>query len=118
MAGLGRAVLHGARPTQLSKVYEDLSARHANDDREVTDLFGALAAGLLLVSGLTSAFLLRGVREPYASSGVRGCSGRIAVATPAGAANECDGLQICVSFRAMGGVPRDRILATASRIPA
>ena len=49
--------------TQLSKVYEDLGSRLGtrNDDREITDLFGALAAGLLLVSGLTSAFLLRGV---------------------------------------------------------
>ncbi len=49
--------------TQLSKVYEDLGSRLGtrNEDREITDLFGALAAGLLLVSGLTSAFLLRGV---------------------------------------------------------
>jgi Ca-activated chloride channel homolog len=49
--------------TQLSKVYEDLGSRLGtrNEDREITDVFGALAAGLLLVSGLTSAFLLRGV---------------------------------------------------------
>lgn len=49
--------------TQLSKVYEDLGSRLGTrkEDREITDLFGALAAGLLLVSGLTSAFLLRGV---------------------------------------------------------
>lgn len=49
--------------TQLSKVYEDLGSRLGtrSEDREITDVFGALAAGLLLVSGLTSAFLLRGV---------------------------------------------------------
>ena len=48
---------------QLSKVYEDLGSRLGtrNEDREITDVFAALAAGLLLVSGLTSAFLLRGV---------------------------------------------------------
>jgi Ca-activated chloride channel family protein len=49
--------------TQLSKVYEDLGSRlgKRSEDREITDVFAALAAGLLLVSGLTSAFLLRGV---------------------------------------------------------
>jgi Ca-activated chloride channel homolog len=49
--------------TQLSKVYDDLGSRLGtrNEDREITDVFAALAAGLLLVSGLTSAFLLRGV---------------------------------------------------------
>jgi Ca-activated chloride channel homolog len=49
--------------TQLSKVYEDLGSRlgKRNEDREITDVFAALAAGLLLVSGLTSAFLLRGL---------------------------------------------------------
>ena len=48
---------------QLSKVYEDLGSRLGtrNEDREITDVFAALAASLLLVSGLTSAFLLRGV---------------------------------------------------------
>jgi Ca-activated chloride channel family protein len=48
---------------QLSKVYEDLGSRlgSRDEDREITDVFAALAAGLLLVSGLTSAFLLRGV---------------------------------------------------------
>jgi Ca-activated chloride channel family protein len=48
---------------QLSKVYEDLGSRlgKRSEDREITDVFAALAAGLLLVSGLTSAFLLRGV---------------------------------------------------------
>ncbi len=48
---------------QLSKVYEDLGSRLGtrDEDREITDVFAALAAGLLLVSGLTSAFLLRGV---------------------------------------------------------
>lgn len=49
--------------TELSKVYEDLGSRlgSRNEDREITDVFAALAAGLLLISGLTSAFLLRGV---------------------------------------------------------
>jgi Ca-activated chloride channel family protein len=49
--------------TQLSKVYEDLGSRlgKRSEDREITDVFAAVAAGLLLVSGLTSAFLLRGV---------------------------------------------------------
>jgi Ca-activated chloride channel homolog len=48
---------------QLSKVYDDLGSRlgSRDQDREITDVFAALAAGLLLVSGLTSAFLLRGV---------------------------------------------------------
>jgi Ca-activated chloride channel family protein len=48
---------------ELSKVYKDLGSRlgSRNEDREITDLFAALAAGLLLVSGVTSAFLLRGV---------------------------------------------------------
>jgi Ca-activated chloride channel family protein len=48
---------------QLSKVYEDLGSRlgKRSEDREITDVFAALAAGLLLVSGLTSAFVLRGV---------------------------------------------------------
>jgi Ca-activated chloride channel family protein len=49
--------------TQLSKVYEDLGSRlgKRSENREITDVFAALAAGLLLVSGLTSAFLLKGV---------------------------------------------------------
>jgi Ca-activated chloride channel family protein len=48
---------------RLSKVYEELGSRLGTrkQDREITDLFAALAAGLLLLSGLTSAFLLRGV---------------------------------------------------------
>ncbi len=48
--------------TQLNKVYEDLGSRLGTrkEDREITDVFAALAAGLLLISGLTSAFLLRG----------------------------------------------------------
>ena len=49
--------------SQLSRVYQDLGSRLGtrNEDREITDVFAALAAGLLLMSGLTSAFLLRGV---------------------------------------------------------
>ena len=49
--------------TELSRVYEDLGSRLGtrDEDREVTDVFAALAAALLLVSGVTSAFLLRGV---------------------------------------------------------
>jgi Ca-activated chloride channel family protein len=47
----------------LAKVYEELGSRLGTrkEDREITDLFAALAAGLLLVGGVTSAFLLKGV---------------------------------------------------------
>lgn len=47
----------------LKKVYDDLGSRLGtrSEDREITDLFAALAAGLLLVGGVTSAFLLKGV---------------------------------------------------------
>jgi len=47
----------------LQKVYEELGSRLGTkkQDREITDLFAALAAGLLLVGGVTSAFVLRGV---------------------------------------------------------
>jgi Ca-activated chloride channel family protein len=47
----------------LQRVYEELGSRLGTrrQDREITDLFAALAAGLLLVGGVTSAFLLRGV---------------------------------------------------------
>lgn len=47
----------------LQKVYEELGSRLGTrkQDREITDLFAALAAGLLLVGGVTSAFLLKGV---------------------------------------------------------
>ena len=47
----------------LQKVYEELGSRLGTkkQDREITDLFAALAAGLLLIGGVTSAFVLRGV---------------------------------------------------------
>jgi len=47
----------------LQKVYDELGSRLGTkkQDREITDLFAALAAGLLLVGGVTSAFALRGV---------------------------------------------------------
>jgi Ca-activated chloride channel family protein len=47
----------------LKKVYEELGSRLGTkkDDREITDLFAALAAGLLLIGGVTSAFVLRGI---------------------------------------------------------
>ena len=47
----------------LQKVYEELGSRLGTrkQDREITDLFAALAAGLLLVGGVTSAFFLKGV---------------------------------------------------------
>ncbi|HEU5010653.1 MAG TPA: VWA domain-containing protein [Gaiellaceae bacterium] len=47
----------------LKKVYEELGSRLGTkkEDREITDLFAALAAGLLLIGGVTSAFVLRGV---------------------------------------------------------
>jgi len=45
------------------KVYEELGSRLGTkkQDREITDLFAALAAGLLLIGSVTSAFVLRGV---------------------------------------------------------
>jgi Ca-activated chloride channel homolog len=47
----------------LQRVYEELGSRLGTrkQDREITDLFAALAAGLLLVGGVTSAFVLKGV---------------------------------------------------------
>jgi len=44
-------------------VYDELGSRLGTrkQDREITDLFAALAAGLLLVGGVTSAFFLKGV---------------------------------------------------------
>ena len=47
----------------LQKVYEELGSRLGTkkEDREITDLFAALAAGLLLIGGVMSAFVLRGV---------------------------------------------------------
>jgi Ca-activated chloride channel family protein len=47
----------------LSRVYEELGSRLGTrkEDREITDLFAALAAGLLLIGATTSAFLLKGV---------------------------------------------------------
>ena len=47
----------------LSRVYEELGSRLGTrkEDREITDVFAALAAGLLLIGATTSAFLLKGV---------------------------------------------------------
>jgi Ca-activated chloride channel homolog len=47
----------------LKRVYEELGSRLGTrkQDREITDLFAALAAGLLLVGGVTSAFFLKGI---------------------------------------------------------
>ena len=47
----------------LSRVYEELGSRLGarKEDREITDVFAALAAGLLLIGATTSAFLLKGV---------------------------------------------------------
>ncbi len=47
----------------LQKVYEELGSRLGTkrQDREITDLFAALSAGLLLVGAVTSAFFLKGV---------------------------------------------------------
>ena len=46
----------------LSRVYEELGSRLGTrkEDREITDVFAALAAGLLLIGATTSAFLLKG----------------------------------------------------------
>ena len=48
---------------ELRQVYEELGSRLGTrkQDREITDLFAALAAGLLLVSGVASAFFLKGI---------------------------------------------------------
>jgi Ca-activated chloride channel homolog len=48
---------------QLSRVYDELGSRLGTrkEDREITDVFAALAAGLLFIGGTASAFLLRGV---------------------------------------------------------
>jgi Ca-activated chloride channel homolog len=47
----------------LSRVYKELGSRLGTrkEDREITDVFAALAAGLLLIGATTSAFLLKGV---------------------------------------------------------
>jgi Ca-activated chloride channel family protein len=47
----------------LSRVYGELGSRLGTrkEDREITDVFAALAAGLLLIGATTSAFLLKGV---------------------------------------------------------
>lgn len=47
----------------LSQVYQELGSRLGTrrEDREITDVFAALAAGLLLIGVTTSAFLLKGV---------------------------------------------------------
>ena len=47
----------------LSRVYRELGSRLGTrkEDREITDVFAALAAGLLLIGATTSAFLLKGV---------------------------------------------------------
>jgi Ca-activated chloride channel family protein len=47
----------------LSRVYEELGSRLGTrkEDREITNVFAALAAGLLLIGATTSAFLLKGV---------------------------------------------------------
>ena len=69
-AGTGGEFFAAPDAEGLQKVYEELGSRLGTrrQDREITDLFAALAAGLLLVGGVTSAFFLRGVwREPCAS---------------------------------------------------
>lgn len=59
----GGAFFEAANPDELSRVYEDLGSRLGTRDesREVTDVFAALAAGLLLVAGTISALLFRRV---------------------------------------------------------
>jgi Ca-activated chloride channel family protein len=59
----GGAFFAAADPEELSRVYEDLGSRLGTRDesREITDVFAALAAALLLVSGTISAFLFRRV---------------------------------------------------------
>ena len=60
-----RAASSSPRPDAegLSGVYEELGSRLGTreESREITDVFAALAAGLLLIGATTSAFLLKGV---------------------------------------------------------
>lgn len=62
-AGTGGEFFAAPDAEGLQKVYGELGSRLGTrkQDREITDLFAALAAGLLLVGGVTSAFFLRGV---------------------------------------------------------
>ena len=62
-AGTGGEFFAAPDAEGLQQVYEELGSRLGTrkQDREITDLFAALAAGLLLVGGVTSAFLLKGV---------------------------------------------------------
>jgi Ca-activated chloride channel family protein len=48
---------------ELSKVYEDLGSRlgEREQDREITDVFAAIAAALLVMGATMSAFLFRSV---------------------------------------------------------
>ena len=59
----GGAFFAAADPEQLSRVYEDLGSRFGTRDEslEITDVFAALAAALLLVAGTISALLFRRV---------------------------------------------------------
>ena len=62
-AGTGGEFFAAPDAEGLQKVYKELGSRLGTrkQDREITDLFAALAAGLLLVGGVTSAFFLKGV---------------------------------------------------------
>ena len=62
-AGTGGEFFAAPDAEGLQKVYDELGSRLGTrkQDREITDLFAALAAGLLLVGGVTSAFFLKGV---------------------------------------------------------
>lgn len=61
-AGTGGEFFAAPDADGLQKVYDELGSRLGTrkQDREITDLFGALAAALLLVGGVTSAFFLKG----------------------------------------------------------
>jgi Ca-activated chloride channel family protein len=62
-AGTGGEFFAAPDAEGLQTVYDELGSRLGTkkQDREITDLFAALAAGLLLLGGVTSAFVLRGV---------------------------------------------------------
>jgi Ca-activated chloride channel family protein len=59
----GGAFFEAANPDELSRVYDDLGSRLGTrpESREITDVFAALAAVLLLVAGTISALLFRRV---------------------------------------------------------
>ena len=82
-------------------MYEELGSRlgEREESREITDVFAAGAAALLLAGRsavrlpLQEGSVRRGLRIALLAATL---SAALVAATPAGSANECDGLQVCV----------------------